>query len=85
MKQRMVKLKLNLQEDINMQNLGLFLAGEVASAIRKGCKVATIEVGDDVHTFINLPEPQKSGTDYQQATYAKQVAFRLVREKGFNV
>jgi len=65
-----------------MNNLGIFLVQEVALAITKRCAVATIKTGGEEYTFINLPEPQQTGTDYQKSTYAIESAKRLVAEKG---
>lgn len=64
-----------------MTNLKMFLVDEVQSAIQKGCSVATINTGGESYTFINLPEPQRSGTSFQCSSYARQKAYELVENR----
>ena len=64
-----------------MSNLKEVLIEEVAHAIIKGCALNTVQTKEGVYTFINLPSPQTSGTDFQNRAYAYQAATKLVTEK----
>lgn len=56
-----------------------FVVGEVAHAIQRGCSVAAVETSKGVYvTYIDLPNPQTSGTGKQQSDYAQMRARQIV-------